>query len=47
MQLGRTYLAAGRTVEAAQIFKRVTQEFPNSPYVAEARRQVDSLRPGA
>jgi TolA-binding protein len=46
MQLGRTYLAAGRTIEAQQTFKRVTQEFPTSPYVAEARRQVEGTKTG-
>jgi TolA-binding protein len=45
MQLGRTYLAAGRKTEAAQAFRRVVDEFPESPYTGEARRQLDSLQP--
>jgi TolA-binding protein len=43
MQLGRTYVAAGRTVEAKQTFKRLTDEFPTSPYVGDARQQLDAL----
>ncbi len=43
MQLGRTYVAAGKTAEAVQAFKRIVQEFPNSPYSPEARQQIDTL----
>lgn len=45
MQLGRTYLAAGKKTEAAQTFRRVVNEFPGSPYTGEARRQLDSIEP--
>jgi TolA-binding protein len=43
MQLGTTYAAAGRTAEAKQTFKRLTDEFPTSPYVADARQQLEAL----
>jgi TolA-binding protein len=44
MQLGRTYLDAGKTAEAQQTFNRVVEEFPDSPFTAEARRELDSLK---
>jgi predicted negative regulator of RcsB-dependent stress response len=47
MQLGRTYLLAGRKPEAAQAFKRITDEFPASLYAADARRELDALSPAA
>jgi len=43
MQLGRTYLEAGKPAEAQQTFNRIVEEFPNSPFSGEARRQLDSL----
>ncbi|MDE3156770.1 MAG: tetratricopeptide repeat protein [Acidobacteriota bacterium] len=43
MQLGRTYVAAGKTAEAVQAFKRIVQEFPDSPYSPEAQQQIDQL----
>jgi tetratricopeptide (TPR) repeat protein len=47
MQLGRAYLLAGRKPEAVQSFKRITSEFPTSPFAAEARRELDALSAGA
>jgi outer membrane protein assembly factor BamD (BamD/ComL family) len=47
MQLGRAYRLAGRTPEAVQTFKRITDEFPASPYAADARRELDVLTAGA
>jgi hypothetical protein len=47
MQLGRTYVLAGRTPEAVQTFKRITEEFPASLYAADARRELDALAPGS
>jgi tetratricopeptide (TPR) repeat protein len=44
MQLGRAYRLAGKRVEALQAFNRIIQEFPQSLYIAEARRQADALR---
>lgn len=40
MHLGRAYLQAGRTEEAVRSFTRIVDEFPQSPYAAEARRQM-------
>jgi TolA-binding protein len=44
MQLGRTYLEAGKTAEAQQTFNRVVEEFPESPFSGDARRELDSLK---
>jgi TolA-binding protein len=44
MQLGRTYLDAGKRTEAQQTFNRLVEEFPESPYTGEARRQLDDLK---
>jgi TolA-binding protein len=44
MQLGRAYLEAGKTTEAQQTFNRVVEEFPESPFTAEARRELDTLK---
>jgi len=44
IQLGRAYLDAGKTAEAQQTFNRVLQEYPESPYSGEARKQLDSLK---
>jgi len=44
VQLGQAYLAAGKTAEARQAFQRVATEFATSPYAADARKQLDSLK---
>jgi tetratricopeptide (TPR) repeat protein len=44
MELGRAYLDAGKRTEAQQTFNRVVAEFPDSPFSAEARRELDSLK---
>jgi outer membrane protein assembly factor BamD (BamD/ComL family) len=44
MQLGRTYLDAGKTTEAQQTFNRVVTEFPNSPFLGDAQRELASLK---
>lgn len=44
MQLGRTYAAAGRRSEAQQTFSRIVQEFPESLYAADARRELEALK---
>jgi TolA-binding protein len=46
MALGRTYLQAGRADEAARAFSRVVDEFPQSVYAADARRQREEARKG-
>jgi TolA-binding protein len=44
MQLGRTYLDAGKQSDAQQTFNRLVQEFPDSPFTADAKRALDSLK---
>jgi TolA-binding protein len=44
MQLGRTYLDAGKATEAQQTFNRVVEEFPESPFSGDARKELDSLK---
>jgi TolA-binding protein len=44
MQLGRTYLDAGKATEAQQTFNRVVEEFPDSPFSGDARRELESLK---
>lgn len=47
VQLGRAYRLAGRPADAVKTFTRVVDEFPASPYAAEARRELDELKPKA
>ena len=44
MQLGRTYREAGKTTEAQQTFNRVVEEFPESPFSGDARKELESLK---
>jgi outer membrane protein assembly factor BamD (BamD/ComL family) len=44
MQLGRTYVRAGRKEEAARAFTRVVEEFPESVYAADARRELAEVK---
>jgi TolA-binding protein len=46
IELGRTYLDAGRKGEAQQTFNRLVQEYPESPFNADARRELDTLKKG-
>jgi tetratricopeptide (TPR) repeat protein len=46
MALGRTYAQAGRGEEAARAFSRIVDEFPQSVYAADARRERDEVRKG-
>jgi TolA-binding protein len=41
MQLARAYQLAGKTGEAKKTFKRVADEFPQSPYAPAARREAE------
>jgi TolA-binding protein len=43
MQLARTYRDAGKRADAQQTLNRIVQEFPDSPFTPEARRELDSL----
>jgi TolA-binding protein len=44
MQLGRTYLEAGKRSDAQQTFNRLVEEFPESPYTSDARRELENLK---
>lgn len=44
IRLGRMYLDAGKRTEAEQTFNRLVQEFPDSPFSADARRELDTLK---
>ena len=44
MALGRAYVAAGKKTEAGQTFKRLSDEFPSSPYATEAKRELETLQ---
>lgn len=44
MQLARALVLAGRGGEAVQPLTRIADEFPQSPYLSEARRELDRLR---
>ena len=46
MQLGRAYLRAGKREDAARAFNRVVEEFPDSLYVADARRELEAAKKG-
>lgn len=46
MQLGRTYLKAGKKNEAAHAFTRVVEEFPQSLYAADARKEMEEAKKG-
>jgi TolA-binding protein len=41
MQLGRAYMLAGKKSEAASTFGRVTSDFPQSTYAADAQRELE------
>lgn len=43
MQLGKTYLEAGKRVDAQQTFTRLVQEYPESPFSMDAKRELDNL----
>jgi len=44
MQLGRTYVQAGKRAEAQQTFNRLVQEYPDSAYASDARKELDNLK---
>ena len=44
MQLGRAYARAGRKEEAAGAFNRVINDFPQSLYNADARRELETVK---
>lgn len=44
MELARAYLQKGDTDEARKMFSQVVDQHADSPYSAEARRELDSLK---
>jgi tetratricopeptide (TPR) repeat protein len=44
IRLGRTQLEAGKAGEAQQTFNRLVDEFPDSPFTADARKELDQLK---
>jgi TolA-binding protein len=44
MELGRAYMKAGKKADAAHAFTRVVEEFPQSLYVADARREMEDAK---
>ena len=44
IQLGRTYRDAGRASDAQQTFNRLVEEFPDSPFNADAKREIEALK---
>jgi TolA-binding protein len=43
MQLGRTYRDAGKRGDAQLTFNRIVQEFPDSPFTQDAKRELETL----
>jgi tetratricopeptide (TPR) repeat protein len=44
MQLGRAYVRAGKKEEAVRAFNRIVEEFPQSLYASDARREMEDAR---
>jgi len=44
MELGRVYRDAGRAGEAQQTFNRLIEEFPDSTFNADAKRELEALK---
>ena len=44
MQLGKAYLDAGKRSDAQQTFTRLVDEYPESPFSSDARRELDNLK---
>jgi tetratricopeptide (TPR) repeat protein len=44
MQLGRAYARAGKKEEATRAFTRIIDEFPQSLYAADAKREMEEVK---
>ena len=44
MQLGRTYVEAGKRADAQQTFNKLVEEYPESPFAGEAKKELDTLK---
>jgi TolA-binding protein len=47
MQLGRTYLDAGKRADAQQTFNKLVEEYPESPFTGDARKELETLKKSA
>jgi tetratricopeptide (TPR) repeat protein len=47
VQLAKAYAEAGKKAEAQQALQRVTSEFATSPYAADAKKMLETLKAGA
>ena len=44
MQLGKTYIEAGKRADAQQTFNRIVEEYPESPFTSDAKREIETLK---
>ena len=44
MQLGRVYIDAGKRADAQQTFNRLVEEYPESPFIGDARKEIENLK---
>ena len=44
MQLGKTYVEAGKPADAQQTFNKLVAEYPESPYTTDAKRELEGLK---
>jgi len=44
MQLGRAYLGAGKPADAQATFTKLVDEYPESPFSGDAKRELDNLK---
>jgi TolA-binding protein len=44
LQLGRTQAEAGKASDAQQTFNRLVQEFPDSSFTADAKKELDAMK---
>jgi TolA-binding protein len=44
MQLGKTYLEAGKRADAQQTFNKLVEEYPESPFTSDAKRELETLK---
>ena len=44
MQLGRTYLEAGKRADAQQTFNKLVEEYPESTFTGDARKEIETLK---
>jgi len=44
MQLGKAYLDAGKRADAQQTFTRLVEEYPESPFSGDARKELETLK---